>query len=246
MKYLLYCIIENYAGGAGNTPPGVDGRPVHIIGKNDLATAVSIIDSVETSFDIYSIIAYHKVVESFHCHCPTVPLRFGTFLEGKNGIELLLDRQRERYKKLLKELAGRVEMGMKVIIEDTVNPTITPIGSFPLCAAEHPGPGAAYLFGRKAHYSMESSALRRGEGTIARYRTFFAGLYAGFKGQVSALEGRCGGEKGSILVSLYFLVPKDSLTAFRKAFAELKSRESGKLMLTGPWPPYNFVLPADC
>jgi hypothetical protein len=51
------------------------------------------------------------------------------------------------------------------------------------------------------------------------------------------------GESNAILVSLYFLVPKTVLGRFRRAFGELASNESARVMLTGPWPPYNFVLP---
>jgi hypothetical protein len=46
------------------------------------------------------------------------------------------------------------------------------------------------------------------------------------------------------MLSLYFLVPGKSIDPFRRVIRQMRSRmESTKLLLTGPWPPYNFVLP---
>jgi hypothetical protein len=45
----------------------------------------------------------------------------------------------------------------------------------------------------------------------------------------------------SRLLSLYFLVPRDSVGCFRRAARGLHRNESVKLLLSGPWPPYNFV-----
>ena len=43
------------------------------------------------------------------------------------------------------------------------------------------------------------------------------------------------------LLSLYFLVPRPAVTSFRQAFRQLTETESARLLLSGPWPPYNFV-----
>ncbi len=48
-------------------------------------------------------------------------------------------------------------------------------------------------------------------------------------------------QPGYTLISLYFLVPAEHLDDFRKTFDEYTSRQSAKIRLSGPWPPYNFV-----
>jgi hypothetical protein len=46
------------------------------------------------------------------------------------------------------------------------------------------------------------------------------------------------------MLSLYFLVPKKSIDPFRRVFRHMRRRmETTKLLLSGPWPPYSFVLP---
>jgi hypothetical protein len=46
---------------------------------------------------------------------------------------------------------------------------------------------------------------------------------------------------GQPTVSLYFLVRQADLLLFRQSCAELLNSSSAKLLLSGPWPPYNFV-----
>jgi hypothetical protein len=43
------------------------------------------------------------------------------------------------------------------------------------------------------------------------------------------------------LLSLYFLVPGSAVESFRQAFRHLSATEPARLLLSGPWPPYNFV-----
>jgi hypothetical protein len=47
-------------------------------------------------------------------------------------------------------------------------------------------------------------------------------------------------ERGHLL-SLHFLVPRDSVEGFRRAADHLPSNQPFKLLFSGPWPPYNFV-----
>ena len=49
----------------------------------------------------------------------------------------------------------------------------------------------------------------------------------------SAADGR--------LLSLFFLVRRENVERFREAFGQLQQETSAKMLLTGPWPPYNFV-----
>ncbi len=43
------------------------------------------------------------------------------------------------------------------------------------------------------------------------------------------------------LYSLYFLVPREQVAAFRTALSPMPAVEGATLTLSGPWAPYNFV-----
>ena len=47
------------------------------------------------------------------------------------------------------------------------------------------------------------------------------------------------------LVSLYFLTPSNSIEQFRETARQIDTPERTKVLLTGPWPPFNFVVPAS-
>jgi hypothetical protein len=46
---------------------------------------------------------------------------------------------------------------------------------------------------------------------------------------------------GPSMLSLYFLVPQCHIEKFCAEFREMSSRETAKLLLSGPWAPYNFA-----
>ena len=63
------------------------------------------------------------------------------------------------------------------------------------------------------------------------------GLYRGGREEAApAADGR--------LVSLYFLVPRASVDEFRETARRIDLPSDMKLMVSGPWPPYNFAGPA--
>jgi hypothetical protein len=52
---------------------------------------------------------------------------------------------------------------------------------------------------------------------------------------LDAKEGR--------VVSLYFLVPRAALNGFREQLGQNLSSQARRYLVSGPWPPYNFVSP---
>jgi hypothetical protein len=245
VKYLLYCIFKRQP----NTPtwvhPGVEGRSVYVIGKGGLAAAVSKMIHPETLPSISTLVTYQGVIEFFSRSCTIIPLRFGTVFYQESEIERLLEERGPHYCSLIKELDGCVEMGIRVIIEAPESLSAMWLRPVRLSASEGNNPGTAFLEGRRAHYVSECGVTEETEKVVRRYRASLEGLYAKFKSETSTPRARAGNGRASILLSLYFLVPKESLVRFEGVFKELKARETTKLLLSGPWPPFNFVLPND-
>ena len=70
---------------------------------------------------------------------------------------------------------------------------------------------------------------------VERCREAFAGLFV-----------KCRAECPSSRtpdVALYFLVKRGAVEPVRLAFRRLERGEPARLLLSGPWPPYNFVAP---
>ena len=91
-----------------------------------------------------------------------------------------------------------------------------------------------YLTARKAHYAHQDRWTEEYRQVSERCLAQFAGLFV--KSKTEAPSPRLP------LLSLYFLIPRPAVAAFRRAFRQLTETESARLLLSGPWPPYNFVL----
>ncbi len=247
MKWLMYCVFAHCSDAFENIPPGVQGRPVVTLKSKALGTAVSQIDMSTGSCHTASLTAYHNVIAALHSQRTVVPLRFGAFFSERVEIKRLLESKQEGYRILLKELDGCVEMGIRVILDEPESstgdlPTVS--GSSHHEFARGPDSGRSYLQLRKRHYSLRAMLSKEAQHAMERYRAPFEGLFAKCRAEPSTVTGH-GRERTVPVLSLYFLVPRGSLAAFRAAFRELSSLESRGILLSGPWPPYNFVLPED-
>jgi hypothetical protein len=245
MKYMAYCIFSRNEGvQEGDAPVGIGGTPTYVIDNSGLSAAISAIPDGQVMKDSSTILIYHKVIESFHNRFGAIPLRLGTIVDDEAEIGRVLEEHGERYKSLLKQLAGCVEMGIRIIIDnlpterDSYNET--PI----IHDTNSAGSGAAYLASRKARIDELQLTDERNRQIIVKYRAPFEGLFVKFKGE--ALKSTVSTiESNAVVLSLYFLVPRRSVAAFHQVYDQLMSSEPAKIMLSGPWPPYNFVLPGD-
>jgi hypothetical protein len=240
MKYLMYCIFSsNRPAQMDCKPEGLGGGKVQVIENNGLAAAVSAVSEADISKDTLTVIAYHKIIETFHGQLCVIPLRFGTIVNHESEVQRLLQEHADRYKSLLCQLEGRVEMSVRVIVAD--NSPIAEASHEPVLEdSSSSESGAAYLARRKAHHDAQERACARNKDVVERYCSPFKGLFVNSKFDISKLAVH-----SNVVFSLHFLVPKPSIEPFREAYGHLKSREYAKIMLSGPWPPYNFVLPED-
>jgi len=243
MKYLLYCVFEPPADRTIVAPSRMEGQSVNMVEKEGLRAAFSEISDAGPAYDISEIKRYHGVIEWFFSQVTVIPFRFGTMLDEYPDVVRLLEKRAEDYKKMLSELEGCAEVGIRVIIDEGEIPRE---GS---CCADLPSlgcpnPGKLYLSNRRAHYWTETVIARLSEKATEPYRRVFGGMFEKYRREepkVSVEKNR----RRTLVVSMYFLVPRNLLARFREAFVEMSSKDTAKSMLTGPWPPYNFVLPGD-
>lgn len=252
MPYLLYCLFAGQSPPPLPTPPGVGGGEVEVIGLGNMGAAVSWMDTPSPAPPVADLLDYGKVVEAFHEQRTVIPLRYGCLCRDRNQVTTLLEAGRGRFEPLLAELAGCVEMGIRALLprgaeaQDGSSPKDPP--SRAQCAARAKAsahPGSAYLSARLGERQPEAQAGREEDDLPARCRSALDGLFVR-----SIREGPVNdqgiGTDHSALLSLYYLVPRPKVSAFREAFTALSHKESAKIMLSGPWPPYNFAAPAQC
>lgn len=121
-KY-LYCIIrcgEERAFG-GVAPIGGDSGSVYAIPHQDLAVVAS--DAGTDAYDITraNMLAHQRVQERVMHELTVLPVRFGTVANGASPVDdvcRLLGRRRQEFERLLSEMEGKVELGLRALWKD--------------------------------------------------------------------------------------------------------------------------------
>ena len=244
MTCLFYCIHRYPGPEIAPLLLGVGGSPVYQVAHRRLRAAVSRINQDDLAPDLSRVQTYERVVLSCHRQGTIIPMRYGCTVTEDSQITQHLDEHGPHYEALLEELAGCVEMGLRVLLPSGPWAAVTPGG--PEGCRELAGPqppadptatverlGLAYLTARKAHYDHQDRWTNEYRQAAERCRAHFEGLFV--KCKTEAPSPRLP------LLSLYFLVPESGVESFRQAFRQLSATESARLLLSGPWPPYNFV-----
>jgi hypothetical protein len=265
MMYMLYCIFRDSGPDSREPVAGIAGEPVSVISANGLSAAISRVSPAELTPDANRALAYHRVVEAFHQDRTVIPMRYGSVYEEEARIVRFLEKNEKKLNALLDELDGCVEMGIRILLPefdgselhsheegyaaaDTASENaVSEEPDVPGTFRPSVGAGHEYLRKRRKHYGLDEILTRRRDAMVEHCRQAFQAHYVKMKREDVASEimhlgsDRTGTAARGSLLSLYFLVPKSSIEPFRLAFRDLSSRESAKLLLSGPWAPYNFV-----
>jgi hypothetical protein len=242
MRQLLYCVFRPRQGQSPGPLQGVDGQPVRVAEYGGLAAAVSGCALALPEPAPPRVLAYAKVIEAFHRISPTagaIPMRYGAIFEGESQVIRFLAERSRAHAALLREVEGREEMGFRLLL-----PTAsTPAPHLETGPEMQAGPsGKTYLASRRARYAEEERVSGEMGLLAERCRCALGGLF-----DKCTVERRTVGDPRSqtpkALLSLCFLVPRVSLPHFRRRFEELRATLPTQPRLSGPWPPYNFVLP---
>lgn len=232
MSNLLYAIFRGPWPSA-LTLPGVAGQSVEVVEHQGLGAAVSVLAQAGASADVPSLVAHEQVVEFFFRHRTVIPLRYGAVVGERRGVTALLATHLAEYRALLQALDGFAEMGIQLLLDDSPGRGQTDsaaVAPAQLRSAEPPG--ASYLLAKKLSYSSADRMVRRESELVEEVSASVAGLFVRRKVERPFRDR---------LLRLYFLVPRSAVECFRRTSRQSSRGQPVKLLLSGPWPPYNFV-----
>ncbi len=168
-------------------------------------------------------------VDRIHRDETVLPLRYGWVVESEAELEAILDGHHEEWHAALDAVEGCEEMGLRVLLQPP-SAEVSP----PMVGATSDRPGTAYLAALR-HRAAGSEALAREAALLSGFiRETLAGVC---RRSVVELPG-VGRER---LLSFGFLVPRTEMDAFLALVKTLDHEVKGRVLLTGPWPPYSFV-----
>lgn len=240
MSCLLYCIFRQ-SPASTELCQGIQGRSVELVSQCGLTAVISHLAQPATPADLAWLIVYQRVVDFFHHRQTLIPMRYGAVFASQAAVRQFLEKRRQDYLDLLQELKGCVEMGVRIVYEKHPAAPAEEQSAKPYATMESPADsGKSYLEQRQTHYALADHSTERSKALLESVRTGFAGLYIKSKMELDASRIARQISKAS-MVSLYFLISGASVPAFRRNFARLNREHPVQLLLSGPWPPYNFV-----
>jgi hypothetical protein len=174
--------------------------------------------------------AYASTIAEVHARETILPLRFGSIVESEAQFNHWLQGLADEWRAALDEVEGCDEMGLRVLLDPAPEP---PLRTSTIAADR---PGTSYLKALKARFDIADAVQSEADRLAGRLQEAL-----GETVRRSVVEKPGPGRER--LLSITFLVPRPALDHFRRALRPLQAELAGKLLLTGPWPPYGFVGP---
>lgn len=241
--YLLYCIYHSNGAAPVEALTGVQGQAVETVSANGLCAAVTGLTGAVPPAQTEELKRYGQVVAACHQAHTTIPMRYGSIFRDKPQIAAHLEEKGRTYQALLLHLMDSEEMGIRLLLPEAQLPSFPrggdtgkPSDTSP-AARPSPFSGKAYLARQKEHYGLADAFVHGAEKVLFQWRELFKGLYVDCRWEPPAR----GVPQKAPLFSVYFLVRRKQLAEFKKAFVRTSQQRPEKALLSGPWPPYNFV-----
>ncbi|WP_017588093.1 GvpL/GvpF family gas vesicle protein [Nocardiopsis ganjiahuensis] len=246
----VYAVCRPFDTATVNGLTGVGGHPVHFVVDADLAAAVSTVPLDE--FDEQALHAkledlrwleevaraHHGVVDEVAARVVTVPLRLATVYRGDERVRQVLREHGEAFDASLRELLGRVELGVKVYADAGARAADPPVPA----ASVGESPGKAYLRKRRDQRNRRDDTWQKAVRLCDRVDEVLAGLAsacARHQPQSAALSAAA----GENVMNNAYLVDQERVADFFAAADELSSQapEGTRVEVSGPWAPYSFA-----
>jgi hypothetical protein len=183
-------------------------------------------------------IAHERVVEHVSRLGTAVPMKLFTLFSSDARATTHLARARTRLREVMRRIQGRQEWGVRVSVDEAIARTRARERAEQ--AAEGLSAGARFLE-RKGREHKEVREI------VDLGRSAAEGVFADLASRADATRRRppSAAEPGlRLLLDAAFLVPLARAEAFREAVrkqAERLAPQGYRVVLTGPWPAYNFV-----
>jgi hypothetical protein len=180
---------------------------------------------------------HEAVVEHMSRTATVVPMKLFTLFRSDARALEHIGKQRKRLDRLVERLEGREEWGVRMTLDEVA--AVRRARSEAAAAAKGKT-GAAFLLRKKKEQDATKELLTNAR---ARADELFEALTA--KSDDARRRPPPPGELGTrVLLDAAFLLPRGKAKPFQtavRAQAQKLARHGYQLVLTGPWPPYNFV-----
>ncbi len=215
---------------------GLGEQMVTTIGLGGLACVVS-----DSHLDVYianavNLAEHERVLERVMSEYVILPMRFGTVAGSDREITLMVKRHGKLFLRLLKKLAGQVEVeleirwkDMKSVFDELVehNSALKKLKADPRAKSMED----TIMAGQMVYKLLQEKKKKESEGFIKTLKTVSEGCVVNKNA------------RDELVMNASFLVAKEKLALFDRALDSLDANTGGRFAIKyiGPLPPYSFV-----
>lgn len=237
MKIYTYAIIDSNSK-ISDSVVGLEGGCVYNIPYRDMGIVVSSYSEQIQDITQEHILKHEKVVEKLMESFTVLPVRFLTLFKKEEDVLLMMQEYYSDFRENLDKLHNKIEFGVRVIwAGETIRNRI--IDAYKRdnanIAIADSSPAKNFVKEKFEKYKIDKEFTEEAEKCIALIDDFFSRFAAEKK-----LEKL---KSDNLLLSASYLVEKERQTDFKEAFERTRSTPGDlKFLLSGPWPPYNFIV----
>ena len=220
---------------------GISDTELSAIISDDIAVVVSNVERAGLVADRASAIEYAAVIETLSRQFALLPMRFGSIMESTTAILKMIERNAPEIQQNLKKVENKMEFGLKLFCdsEKLKQELLEKVGaenSYPKNSASETNISVFrdYINRKLEAHRMEEMVLSHVDVVIAAITTQLVRLNVEYRFKKLPSE--------TLNIDATFLLEKSLKEPLIHAIEELQLQYRGfKFMMTGPWPPYNFV-----
>jgi hypothetical protein len=220
---------------------GMSGAGLYAVSLDEISAIVSDIKRTDLIADRSNAIEYAGVVETLAQQFTLIPMRFGSVMKSTGTITKMLESNYKEIRQNLQKVENKVEFGLKVFCDS--EKLMTELRAKSETCTKIPAKSTSgiknsvykdWVNKKLKEHRLEELLLTYIDSVIVEITEDLARLKAvnKFKKMVTATN----------IIDAVFLLEKDKKTGLINAIKDLQNRYADlQLILTGPWPPYNFV-----
>jgi hypothetical protein len=220
---------------------GLSGADLYLVSTAEMAVVACDIKRDDIIANSYNAIEYASVIEMLAQHFTLLPVRFGSVMESTDAILQMLERNLDDIQQNLLKVEKKYEFGLKIFCD-----------SEKLKADLKAKPEAMSKRAETADQEITQSIYRDWVNKkLKEHRleemllTYVDSVIAEIKGHLCMLQAVSKFNKmktSTMIIDAVFLLDMERKDALIGAVADLQNQHSSlTFVLTGPWPPYNFV-----
>jgi hypothetical protein len=220
---------------------GIAEAELSVVSLDQISAVVSDLEKADLIADQTNAIAFAGIIENLEQHFTLLPMRYGSIMESAELIRKMLELNYTEFEQNLQKVENQSEFGLKVFcnsekLKEQLRIKYETDELPPVKANQEIRKSVFldYINKKLKEHRLEEKLVSYVDLIIAEFSEKLTRLHA-----VSKIRKRT---TSTILIDAVFLLKKEMKDELIQAVKESQNKHPElNYMLTGPWPPYNFV-----